>query len=258
MERANLFFLLTMSGACALGCTPDETDDAAATTGTDEGTTSADDGTSTAATSEPGSSGSTSSDTAAGESESGTDDPDGTDTDSESGEPPPASGCESFYASYDACHPEYAGEGDCDFVFESFPDDETCVTALDDYYGCLSQLDCQTMDTLDGFPCRTEFEMFSASCGDSVGSCQAGSGSGDLDATACETSLFNCLDDNAYAFECETSASGDTVECSCTVNGEPSGTTTLETSEAWCAGEDLAAALATDCGWPEGVASLVV
>lgn len=47
---------------------------------------------------------------------------------------------------------------DCSYLRDTLPDVDGCAPATDLYYECLSQLDCQTLETLEGFPCRDEYQ----------------------------------------------------------------------------------------------------
>ena len=185
----------------------------------------------------------------------GDDDDDAPGTDSSSddagADSPLVEACEDFYTTYDECFPQYAGEGYCDGIDEYVAGD--CGDSYADYFACLSELDCATLESTDEFDCRDQYEAAYEVCDGAVAACQAGEGSGDLAFTFCDASLFHCVDDHTYGIDC--ALDGGTVDCTCTIDDASSGMFSYEDTEALCSGDAVVTAVTESCGWPADVAS---
>lgn len=181
------------------------------------------------------------------------DDTSGTDSSSDDGgaSSPLFDACEDFYATYDECFPQYAGEGYCDGIDEYFAGD--CGNSYADFFACLSELDCEPLESSDEFDCREQYEAAYEACDGAVAACQGGEGSGDLAFTFCDASLFHCVDDHTYGLDCALNDA--TVECTCTIDDASSGMFSYEDTEALCAGDAVVAGVSESCGWPADVAS---
>lgn len=175
----------------------------------------------------------------------------------ETGADGPEAACVAYYGVYDECFPRYAGYEDCDYVFDMITIDG-CADVVGDYYQCLSGLDCRTLDTKEGFPCQEEFVDVDAACDGLFGFCQSGDGDGDLEGTLCNVAISNCLDEHDYAMDCALNVDTTAVDCTCTIDGENSGMFTLQSQEAFCAGDEYAEAAVASCGWPDAAAQGIV